>query len=104
MRACALRIPELLATQPNRSLIKSIDRFKIFCLLWRSSDCFANENECNDSDGKRWRSSRAGKEDPEGKYAEALLEEAPECADGVRGRGMDEVERLGSVKTRVRGA
>ena len=46
------------AAHPSLSFINSIDRLRTFCRLCiNSSDWWANENECNDSDGKRVRSS-----------------------------------------------
>ena len=66
-RACALAIAAFDATdQPMRSLMNSRDRFRTFCRLcmW-SSDWWANEKECSDSDGKRERSSvKAGELGP----------------------------------------
>lgn len=40
------------------------DLLSIFCRVWKSSDCRAKENECNDSEGNRCRSSIAGDAGP----------------------------------------
>lgn len=67
IRACAFTIPVFDAAQPNLSFMNSIDLFNTFCrLCMNSSDWWAKEKECRDSDGKRVRSSpKSGDEGPD---------------------------------------
>ena len=72
------------------SLTNSIDFCIMACLLCKkSSDCLANEKECNDSAGKRCRSSMTGETGPLRKN----------CAvDADRDADLDDAPDMGSVE------
>ena len=77
-------MPALFAFHPNFWDMNSTDLFKMFCrLCMKSSDWWAKENECRDSEGNRLRSS----------VKLSVGEEGPElmAKEGVRGFGSASV-------------